>query len=295
LSDLGDDLVTADEPDTLTSWPPTGGPGSAKRTQPWPTVLEERSLLFLGQRADVPDAPVLERLGDPRQLVAGETLFDEGASCDLLYQLEQGALQVSRTGAGLGIIAAGSVFGDLGALSQLPASARVAAIEPCSLRAVTRRKLQVAMRHEDVTGAIHALKRLYIAAVLSLSLPFARCTPEQQSELASIWQITSTRAGEAAVTTNCSGPFRVIVTGLAEVTLGEGEPVQSLGVLGPSDLIGELDPSPVTVTARSDLCAITFDRGILGQLPPSARQALQAHVAQCHRALSAARGAVSES
>ena len=281
----------AEPPDTITDWPPYGRMPPVEHWQPWPTILGTQSLLFAGQLHDLPPGDELSRLAEPRVLRAGQILFDEGDTCDLLYRLDQGTMRVSRVRAGrvdLGSVEPGSFFADVGALSRLPASARVEAVEPCTLSVVSRRKLRELIGGgSPVEAALDILKSLYLDAVLCINPLFAACPREARATLMVGARFLTTRSGECVLEPGQSGPLQIIVAGLAEVTVDDGGEPCSLGLLVPADLIAEIDPSPVRVTARRDLCTLSVERGALPELPEPARSALHARTARCRQALGA--------
>jgi CRP-like cAMP-binding protein len=283
------------ECDTLTDWPPGVRTKEPEQARGWPTVLEEQSLLSMGHLRDPPDSEELNRLTERRELEPGQVLVEEGGACDLLYRLEKGLVQATRfrgERVDLGRIEAGSFFGDAGALSRLPATARLEAVERCTLTVISRSKLRQLLEEGGTQQrAVNLLKGLYLDAVLSITPLFTGCSPDERQLLASGWRFLSVKAGDHVIEPGQSGPLQVIVAGLAEVTLGPG--TAPLGFLVPGDLVAEIDPSPVLVTARRDLYALAVYRSTLEALPETARQAFEARTTRCHQALPPDHGSAS--
>ena len=84
------------------------------------------------------------------------------------------------------------------------------------------------------------------------------------------------RPGESVREYGQSGPLYVIVTGFASLSLGSSSDDLPLGYLCPGDLCGEIDPSPVTIVARSTVTAIAVDRERLEELSDEGKTAYDA-------------------
>jgi putative ABC transport system ATP-binding protein len=83
-----------------------------------------------------------EREPLPVQLTAGETLFVQGSLGDIIYVVEEGEVELVRTGPDgaetpVAIVGAGEHFGEMGPLFGLPRSATARARTPCVLTAYT--------------------------------------------------------------------------------------------------------------------------------------------------------------
>jgi len=74
---------------------------------------------------------------------------------------------------------------------------------------------------------------------------------------------------------------------VAEALIKKGKKIHSLGFLCPGDLIGELDPSPVSVLAESTVTAISIDRSQLDRLPSRAREKIEQRLMACTKATAA--------
>ena len=89
-------------------------------------------------------------------LKAGDPLFEAGDEGDGCYRLDKGVLKVSlRSPQGgeriIGVLAEGSVVGDLGIIDGLPRSASVTALTDCELRFINRASFQYcAQQHPEI-------------------------------------------------------------------------------------------------------------------------------------------------
>jgi len=86
----------------------------------------------------VPHLPDNAREPQPRSLPAGEKLFDQGDDSDLVYVVESGEVEIFRVRADgseehLTTVSAGSYFGELGPLFNLPRSAAARALTDTEL------------------------------------------------------------------------------------------------------------------------------------------------------------------
>jgi hypothetical protein len=77
----------------------------------------------------------------------------------------------------------------------------------------------------------------------------------------------------------------VIITGVAQVTVARGSKTISLGRLSTGDLVGAMDPAPVTVTAECTVLAIVIDRDLMHNLPEMAQAEMRSRFARCREAL----------
>ena len=90
------------------------------------------------------------------RLKAGDPLFEAGDKGDGCYRLDKGVLKVSlRSPQGgeriIGVLAEGSVVGDLGMIDGLPRSASVTALTDCELRFINRASFQhCAQQHPEI-------------------------------------------------------------------------------------------------------------------------------------------------
>lgn len=86
----------------------------------------------------------------PLELKRGQVLFDQGDLDDRLFVLDSGLLEVSVMAAegrklSLNLLRPGDIFGEIAIFDPGPRTARIEALESCSLRAIRREVLFVAM------------------------------------------------------------------------------------------------------------------------------------------------------
>jgi CRP-like cAMP-binding protein len=283
-----------DADETLTSWPParpvTAEIARLSTPQTWPTVLDDHSLLFARQE----DALPAEDLSEPLHVEAGAVVFEQGKVCDLLYRLERGIVRVRRQRdemQELGVISAPALLGEIGALSNLVATTRVEAVGECTLRVITRAHLRLLMQQDQAKAKllVESLKSLYLDAVFRISPLFVDCTSDEFQILARSWRWITIASGQRIVEVGASTDPHVIVTGMAEVTAESQGKAQPLGLAVPGDLVAEIAPSPVTVTARRTVHALVVDRRVLAELPARAQATFRQRAERCRHVSTVAR------
>ena len=95
----------------------------------------------------------------PVRLAKGETLFEQGDFDDRLYVLDNGLLEVSvysLSGRKLSLNQMGpqSIFGEIAIFDPGPRTARIEALEPCTLRAIGQKVLLQQMKKEPDLAAL---------------------------------------------------------------------------------------------------------------------------------------------
>ena len=259
-----------------------------RNVQPWPTVLDRQSLMFVGpmEKIDLE----LEGLAETVSLNENTPLVIQGDPVQLLYCIESGTVAVQRERGGfedLGIISAGHFFGELGALMGLPSTTSAITAEPCVVRFVSRDRLRDQVSSSSKAPAVVSLLRAwYLETVFNICPLFAHDSDgweQRQNELE--WLVF--RTGETLCDIGEACPLFVIVTGYASVVVkgDDDEQTITLGYLCPGDVAGEIDPSPVDVVAESTVTAIRLDRSVLDALPEAAKLGFAARVATCRHTL----------
>ena len=113
-----------------------------------------RTDFFADAESSILDA--LAAVGSERQLVRGDTLFDEGDPPDALYVVTRGRVAIAianpidRRESVVALMEPGDLFGELGMLDDRPRSAMARALEPSSVLAVPYDPV-IAMFHEQPT------------------------------------------------------------------------------------------------------------------------------------------------
>lgn len=308
LADIADD--GGDLPlDELTSpeWQPPidlesdVGPtvaGYVLAPQAWPSVLDEQSLLFVGELQDVDaSAAELSELGKPVTVNQGATVLTQGRPTEVLYCLEEGRLSLSRERGGhqdLGELNEGTFFGELGALIGLPSTTCVQAKTRCRLRVVSREAVQQRAAQGSVPPLVRMLRAWYVETVAHV------CPLIDEEQLDHELEWASFGPAENISIQGIRGPLHVIVTGLASVMLAQdtkevGRTLDTflpsaatqlrLGYLCPGDTVGEIDPSPVTVVADTAVSALRLPREIVERLPSGALASFRQRVEGCEAAV----------
>jgi putative ABC transport system ATP-binding protein len=95
----------------------------------------------------VPQFSTASREPEEVRLQAGQIVFEQGDRGDLVYVIEEGAVEIFRTRTRgdeelLAVIEAGGYFGELGPMLNLPRSASARAQDPCRLTAYPLRSFR---------------------------------------------------------------------------------------------------------------------------------------------------------
>ena len=256
-------------------------------SMPWPSALDQSCLMFLGNIDEIA-ASVASQM-ETVTLAADSIVYGQGRLCQLLYCVEEGKVQVVRYRDGFqdfGTIGAGSFFGEVGTIAGVPSSSGVMTVEASVLRILNRDKLRA--RNEDravLEPLVRSIRDWYLEAAVDLCPLFKRCTEDELRAATGGTRWVTLNPGARLAQQSRRGPLQMIVMGVARVTCTtDGQPV-TLGLVTTGDLAGEMDPSPVTVTAESVVSAMIIDRDVVGQLPDRALVAFRAHLAACERVL----------
>lgn len=241
----------------------------------WPTVLDRQSLLFTGPCDEI-DSSLLS-LATPKTYEAGASICSQGRTGELLYCLDEGEAHAYRERGyqiqDLGAINSGAFFGEVGAHSSLPCSVSVLASLPCKLKVISRGEIVRRLEKGDATAekAVNALRTWYFEKAISICLPFQ----QEVQHLLDISRSVIFQPGDDLARQGQSGALLLLISGMAGVTLCSDRGDMALGHLWPGDLVGELDPSPVMVTAECSIFALAIEREGVKQLPRSIREVFE--------------------
>ncbi len=150
---------------------------------------------------------------------------------------------------------------------------------------ISRKKLDSQLEAATVSKLVAALKSWYLELMVSTCPLFVDCTDEELHQLTSGARWTTFKAGDLLAEQDQFGGLLAIVVGAARVTRDGPNGFETLGYATTGDLVGEIDPSPVTVNAEGTLFAVGLRRA---QLPDVCLEALQRRVHFCEEALAAA-------
>jgi len=254
--------------------------------QRWPSVLDLQCLMFVGQIEQLHDEVVA--MADPVSIEPGKFIYTQGRKGHLLYCLDQGEVHASRERGfvqDLGTISAGSFFGEVVTIAGFPSTTSVEATTTSTLRVLTREKFHQHIREgtKGVEKVISSLRGWYLETVVSISPVFAYCDDDQLADLTDRW--VTFKPGQVLAEQDRQGGLHVIITGVAQVTLERGAETISLGRLSTGDMVGEMAPSPVRVTAECTVLAIAIDRDLMHRLPELAQAEIKERFARCREAL----------
>ncbi|MCC6751612.1 MAG: cyclic nucleotide-binding domain-containing protein [Deltaproteobacteria bacterium] len=300
--DETDALQSLDE-DTNTQWAPAnpdlgseGAPTVARfvcETQPWPTVLDQHCLLFVGMNDVVPES--LLELAEPVSLAEGALVYRQGTPGELLYLLEHGDLRIGRERGrleDLGTIPAGCFFGEAGSIARMPSTVSIWTTQPCELKVISRERLRPLMgeANDALAAMVQSLRGWYLETVTRISPILEHCR-KKEATLADDEGLVSFTPGQSLVVPGAAAKLFVLLSGVAQVAVDGANGLAVLGHLCAGDLVGELSPSPVAVTAVTHTSALVIDRRRLGRLPESLQEALDARYRACEAVLAAHGGA----
>jgi len=160
-------------------------------------------------------------------------------------------------------------------------------VGPCRLRVFGREKFQRQHRKGETSAArlLTFLRTWYMAVAANLSPLLSDCTAEVLDVLTDSANWTTFQPGQVLAKEGTSGPLYTLIAGLTSVSTKRGMGPVQLGYLTTGDLVGCIDPSPVTITAASLVFALNVDRTRIPGLSAVARTKLDEHVAECRGAL----------
>ena len=130
---------------------------------------------------------------------------------------------------------------------------------------------------------ISSLRGWYLETVVSICPVFAYCDDDQLAGLTDCW--VTFKPGQVLAEQDQQGGLHAIITGVAQVTLNRGDETIPLGRLSTGDMVGEMNPSPVTVTAECTVLAIAIYCDLMHKLPEMAQAEIKARFARCREAL----------
>ncbi|MBW2459316.1 MAG: cyclic nucleotide-binding domain-containing protein [Deltaproteobacteria bacterium] len=256
--------------------------------QTWPSVLDWNCLMFVGGIDRIHDE-VLE-LAEEMELPAQVPIYEQGKTGQLLYCLDEGEVRASRERGvvqDFGTISAGSFFGEVSTITGFPSSATVSTQEPCRLRVFTRERFQSRHRAGDPAAErlLSFLRIWYLEVAANLNPLLSHCSPDELAALADSSNWTTLRPGDSLAEEGKTGDLFTIIAGLTEVERSGVEETEPLGFLTSGDLVGAMNPSPITVRAKSLVFALNVNRDRLEGLAAVTRSKLDEHVSDCKKVL----------
>jgi CRP-like cAMP-binding protein len=245
----------------------------------WPSVLDHNSLLFSGEIHELPAVVVSSaRLA---HLQPGEAMHRQGETGDLLYLLHSGEVQAARTFRGphhLCLYGEGMYLGEIGTLSGLPNTASLVAATRCEIGVIGRRSLQESTQRSSAPAVLKMLREIYFETAMRVC-PLYNTTDEEKLRALMTtqgrWRILQPKE---EVRFEEGTRLGVVISGIGRVvaTLEEEE---TLGFVGPGDLVVEVDPM-VCVRAEKVLTLAVFGHREVAGLSAVSRGALATHLSR---------------
>jgi cAMP-dependent protein kinase regulator len=278
------------------------GPGTRADTGPAPTGEFAPLPEGHGPAAGMPVVPLFSTLArEPfaavveavvvRKLAAGQPVVEEGEHGESMFALVEGRVAVVRHLQGgeqrrVGLLTAGSFFGELALISEGPRLASVLTVEPVVLLEFTRERLGHVMRRYPVVGqVVQAFYRERMVENLLRSNPvFLPLKPEQKQAIAREFELRELKPGEVVLEQGQVGnAFYLLLRGRCTPYHVQADGRQkAYPGLREGDVFGEISlllGKPVTATVRADMASVvlkldraSFERLILSQ--PGMRGAL---------------------
>jgi CRP-like cAMP-binding protein len=256
--------------------------------QAWPTVLDEHCLMFKGRVAQIDDRLLVctERL----RRTPGEAICRQGEAGALLTLCTSGVVEVSRDRGKLqrlGQIRSGSFFGEIGTIWGIPNTINAEAVEPTVLRVVSREQLlaQVNSGDRNAAALLKTLRSWYADVVLDINPIFGPLETETRKRIIGQSKMEIVQRGEPLAVEGEPSRLLTIVYGFAHVVAGADGEARSLGLLCPGDLVGELEVSPVTVTASTTVTVVPVARDRVAELSPVSAEHLEVRREACKHAV----------
>jgi len=256
---------------------------------PWPSVLDNHSLLFRGSVNEL--HYVVVSSADERWVTEGETLASQGGTGELLYLVRSGEIRASRTRKqrqDLGSFSGGVYLGEVGTICGLPNTVTLEAVVDSQVDVISRRSLQESTRRSSAGAVLKTLRKIYFDTALkicALNTPGDRQLLEGVMTTQGRWRILEP-GEQAALGWRCQ--LAILISGVARVVVaGRGGEV-TLGYLGPGDLVLALDPSLVMVRANTVMTLAVFEPAELEHLSGAGKRALGFYLHRCLSTLRAA-------
>jgi CRP-like cAMP-binding protein len=177
------------------------------------------------------------------EVAEGETVFEESSPGQSLYFVNRGLLEVRSGQSRLGLVSAGSCFGEFSFLTGEPRTATVRALEPSELLELSARSMRPAVeKHPRLREVLFELYReRALLNVLSASPLFQVIPSKDRARLAPRFKLVELPAGGQAFSEGePGGALFLVKSGAVEVrTALRGESL-ALARLGKHQFFGEV-------------------------------------------------------
>ncbi|MGH9321172.1 MAG: cyclic nucleotide-binding domain-containing protein [Vicinamibacteria bacterium] len=203
-----------------------------------------------------------------------QTVFEEGAPGESLYFVNRGLLEVKSNGNRLGVVSAGSCFGEFSFLTGDPRTVTVKSLEPSELLELSAESMRkVTARYPRLREVLFDLYReRALLNVLSVSPLFQVLPSKDRSRLAPRFRLVQLRSGEPAFQEGERGSALFLVKGGAvEVRATLQGDLLTLARLGKHQFFGEVSfltgvPRTATVHAVEDTELLKIEENELREL-----------------------------
>ncbi len=226
------------------------------------------------------DASSLRDVVEQVELVSlreGDVLFRQGDPADTLYVVAEGAVvpiaeEIPRKK--LAVLEAGSFFGEIGLLANLPRNATIEALVDSHLLAIDRKAMwRLLKKHRSVLQVmLRFLRDRLVDRLIRTNPLFAAFPAQHRTSVARLFQFLEVRKGTTLIEQGrpSDGLF-ALLAGRADVIQMEVASDQVLAELVPGELFGEMSlltdsPARATVTTTTKCWVLTLGRDKLEHL-----------------------------
>lgn len=99
---------------------------------------------------------MIQSIAEEAKLAVGEYVINEDKPCDFIYIIEDGGVEVTKSGAHIVTLKSGDTIGELSFLDKRPPSASVRAIEDTTMVMIPHKELNHLMKENgDFAGKIY--------------------------------------------------------------------------------------------------------------------------------------------
>jgi CRP-like cAMP-binding protein len=98
------------------------------------------------------NADYFNRFSDSESFQAGEVIFDQGDSGDIIYAIQAGEVEVVHDGERLAVLGPGELVGEMALIDDMPRSARVVALTDVKVVPVNRDHFYAMLQKTPVFG-----------------------------------------------------------------------------------------------------------------------------------------------
>jgi len=207
----------------------------------------------------------------------GEVLFRQGDPADTLYIVADGAvvpIAEEKPRKKLAVLEAGSFFGEIGLLADLPRNATLEALVDSRLLALDRKAMwRILKSNRSVLQVmLRFLRDRLIDRLIRTSELFASIPAQEREKAARLFKLLEVKRGRTLIEQGRPSPgLYALLAGRAEVIQMDVASDHVLAELGPGEFFGEMSmlakiPARSSVMTKSKCWVLSLDREGLDRL-----------------------------